>query len=47
MTWFCLHLRQEKLDGYVLQDDLLFRMWTPHGESLSGDSILQIELLMS
>lgn len=30
--------------GYVLQDDLLLRVWAPHGDGFSGDPILQVVL---
>lgn len=30
--------------GYFLLDDLLVRMWAPHGETFSGDPIVQIVL---
>ncbi len=30
--------------GYVLQGDLLFRVWAPHGEGFSGDPIAQVVL---
>lgn len=30
--------------GYFLQEDLLFRVWAPHGEAFTGDPIVQIVL---
>jgi len=30
--------------GYVLQDDLLFRIWAPRGDGFSGDPIVQVVL---
>lgn len=30
--------------GYVLQEDLLLRIWTPHGDGISGDPIVQVVL---
>lgn len=30
--------------GYVLQDEVLFRVWAPHGEGFGGDSVRQVVL---
>lgn len=30
--------------GYFLQEDLLLRMWAPHGETFSGEPMVQIVL---
>lgn len=30
--------------GYVLKDDMLLRVWAPHGDGFSGDPIVKVVL---